>query len=152
MTGLVLVQDGFALLGALAAVAFVLLYALRAAWWRNPVGRFLIVQGTVIGLLYVSSVIRLARNGWIPIVPASVGTFLVTVIAASMEIGGVAAIVVVMRQSRHLTHLAVGADHDLHGRVAAALANAATITEDDIITGRVDRLASAVITALARST
>lgn len=142
-------QVGLLALATVASVLFVLVYGLTSQWWRNPIGQFLVAQGVVISLLYVSSLVRVAVHGWHPLVPVTPGTLIVTAVAALLEVAGVLAFGTVIRQSRRLTPLVATTDKQLRDRITAALAAAADITEDNEITGHTDRLADAVIAALA---
>ena len=101
-------------IGAAAAVAFVLVYGLSAAWWRNPIGRYLILQGVVIALVYVPAVIRLVTSHWVPARPVTVTSLIVNIIAAVVETTGAASFAIVIRQGRRLTqHLAAASTDDL---------------------------------------
>lgn len=61
----------FLLLGFTGALASFLIYACFAAWWRNPVGRFLVAQAFVIAAVYGESVgvrvLHLPLPGWVAI-------------------------------------------------------------------------------------
>lgn len=65
------VDLGLLWIGAAGSVASLAVYGLSARWWRNQLGRFLVVYMAVVVLVYAKSVIGIVAGGELKATPVN---------------------------------------------------------------------------------